>query len=613
MKLLPVLLFSALLLSWSALVSGQAFRCSPKSTSTICDAGKPKPEKLKAVLGSKNDPIDSFPKGIPSDPISIEFRCSPLFRTLDGSCTTLTNPLFGAAGTAQFSYMEASKFSKPFSPKRPSARLVSNIVSAHPKGDIPNERGINLLFVFFGQFLDHDLVLTPANENKRFDIPLPKGDPLFSEIGIVSVPERGRGGGRGPGISGASAYGGGTLSGVTPLGEMPFFRSLTGNNPWGSSGQQHPANAVSSAIDLSMVYGSDQQRFDLLHVSGSCKMETSNGNFLPLNEDEMDNAPSLSDQFFAAGDVRANENPALTSLHTVFLREHNKLCDELAQDFPTVLPKTLFELARKVNIFQMQKIVYEEFIPAIMGSQINVGPFDPTANPSVSNIFSTAAFRLGHTMVGNTLPTGQDNNPHLTAADMFFRNADFYMSVSTPGRYLLGAATTIAQEVDVKVVDTLRTFLFKNVPQLPGIDLVALNLQRGRDHALPSYNTVRLRFHLQAVSDFSDITSNVALQGLLSQVYTSVDNMDLWIALLAEDHISGASMGETMFRIWTAEFKRLAEGDRFFYTKPDLFNTNFMQTFTRFGDITSSTTLLRDILLRNTDSSLGYPMSIFFA
>lgn len=596
MNFFKILFFSVAVLSCIALISGQGYRCNTGSTSLFCYPIDPK-RTVQAQMFSfspgKDDkttpPSVLSYKGIP--------KCSTKYRTLDGSCTNDSQPEAGAARTAQFSFIPGSSSVTPNGENRPSPRLVSNLISEQGDVDIPNRRGLTLFFVFFGQFLDHDLVMTPLNMAEPFNIPVPRGDSIFENL--TSSNSHGR-----------LAYRDG--SGTSSSSELIFFRSIRARSSVQHHGQERPVNVLSSPIDLSAVYGVEQERFERLHVKGSCKMLTKgNRPFLPTNRFRIENEPSNSRRFFIAGDLRANENPILTSIHTLFILEHNKLCDDLEKDFRKESPIKLFSLARKLNIFQMQKIVYEEFLPAITGRKLRPGNFNPKVNPSVSDIFSTAAFRLGHTMVGDTIPTGRRFRPVITARDMFFIDSSRFQNFSFPSRYLFAATNTLAQEVDVKVVDALRNFLFSNVDEVAGIDLIALNLQRGRDHALPSYNTVRKIFGLSIQRRFSDVSSSLNLQSRLKNTYGKVDNMDLWIALLAEDHVPGASMGETMLRIWEAEFKRLAEGDRFFYTRPNLFDRKFKKTFTRFADISKSKSLMRDILIRHAGHPSVRPNSVF--
>ncbi|MCA9283545.1 MAG: hypothetical protein KDA30_16100, partial [Phycisphaerales bacterium] len=95
--------------------------------------------------------------------------------------------------------------------------------------------------------------------------------------------------------------------------------------------------------------------------------------------------------------------------------------------------------------------------------------------------------------------------------------------------------------------------------------LLALNLQRGRDHGIPDYNTLRQDYGLAPVVSFDQITSDPALAAALEAAYGDVSGIDAWIGLFAEDHLPGASMGQTSAAIFRDQFGRLREGDRFFY------------------------------------------------
>jgi len=125
-------------------------------------------------------------------------------------------------------------------------------------------------------------------------------------------------------------------------------------------------------------------------------------------------------------------------------------------------------------------------------------------------------------------------------------------------------ASDNAQEIDPIVVDDVRNFLFGE-PGQGGFDLASLNIQRGRDHGLADYNTVREAYGLERVTGFEQITSDPALQAKLASTYGSVDNIDLWIGGLSEDHLPGSSLGETFTVILVDQFARLRDGDRFWY------------------------------------------------
>src|SRR5205085_257967 len=124
------------------------------------------------------------------------------------------------------------------------------------------------------------------------------------------------------------------------------------------------------------------------------------------------------------------------------------------------------------------------------------------------------------------------------------------------------AASTQAQELDNQIVDSLRNFLFGE-PGQGGLDLASLNIQRGRDHGLADYNATRQAYGLPKVTSFSQISSDPNVQQTLKTLYGSVDNIDLWVGVLAEDHAPGSSVGQLGKTIIADQFQRLRDGDRF--------------------------------------------------
>src|SRR3989440_7316114 len=127
-------------------------------------------------------------------------------------------------------------------------------------------------------------------------------------------------------------------------------------------------------------------------------------------------------------------------------------------------------------------------------------------------------------------------------------------------------ASSNAEEIDNKIVDGVRNFLF-GPPGAGGLDLASLNIQRGRDHGLADYNSTRAAMGLGRVTTFSQITSDPVVAAQLQSVYGSVDNVDLWVGGLAEDHVRGSNVGPTFQRILVNQFTRLRDGDRFWYER----------------------------------------------
>ena len=159
---------------------------------------------------------------------------------------------------------------------------------------------------------------------------------------------------------------------------------------------------------------------------------------------------------------------------------------------------------------------------------------------------------------------------------------------------LSGVAHNVMQNIDTKVIDDLRSFLFG--PPDPAkktlLDLVALNIQRGRDHGLPDYNQCRKDFGLSAVTSFSDITSDRDLQHKLEDVYDVVNSIDPWVGALAEDHLHGANVGELISKVLVDQFERLRDGDRFWYENDSALSHREKEEISK--------TRLSDIIKRNT-------------
>ena len=166
---------------------------------------------------------------------------------------------------------------------------------------------------------------------------------------------------------------------------------------------------------------------------------------------------------------------------------------------------------------------------------------------------------------------------------------------------LRGLTVNLAQEIDNQVVDDVRNFLF-GPPGSGGFDLASLNIQRGRDHGLSDYNSTRVALGLDAVENFSDITSDPDIAARLEQLYGTVDNIDLWVGGLAEDHIPGSSMGVTFSMIIIDQFQRLRDGDRFWYE--NVFSGEALNEI--------NNTTLADVIERNSEVS-GLQENVFFA
>ena len=159
----------------------------------------------------------------------------------------------------------------------------------------------------------------------------------------------------------------------------------------------------------------------------------------------------------------------------------------------------------------------------------------------------------------------------------------------------------MAQEIDPLVIDDVRNFLFAD--SHGGLDLASVNIQRGRDHGLPTYNDAREGLGLTRHSSFDQITADTLFADRLASAYDSVDDIDLWIGALAEDDYNDGLVGELLHVILVDQFVRSRDGDRYYYLNdphlrdlyPDLNNTT-----------------LAGIILRNTEMD-SMPANVFMA
>ncbi len=513
-------------------------------------------------------------------------------RTIDGTCNNIVNTstmVWGATDIPLFREMPSAYGAPDFyndmaGQCRLSPRVISNLVVAQD-GDLPSPRNLSSLVFTWGQFLDHDIDLTPEGETEYVPILLSANEPLFTQ-------------------------------------PIPFLRSEPFPNS-GVNGPREQENIITSWIDASQVYGSEETRAMWLRTFTEGKLKTSEGNLLPYNtvDGNLDsaidpNAPSMAGdsdgtvKVFVAGDVRANEQPGLTSMHTLFVREHNRLCDQINNEpGSNFSDEEVYQQARKLVGAYMQNITYEHFLPALGVELENYNGYKPNVQPDISNIFASAAYRLGHTMVTDEIPLIAEDcelvdDGFIALLDGFFNPTVVQENGIEP--LIQGLASQIQQKVDAKIVDNLRNFLFP-VPgsnQTFGLDLASLNLQRGRDHGLPDYNAVRTFYGQESASGFEDITTDLELQTALSKAYGSVYDMDLWVGLLSEDPMSGTSIGPTLNAILSQQFEILRNGDYYFYQNDPVLSNQAKEQIRR--------TDLAEIIERNTSIS-RIQNNVFFA
>ncbi|XP_037518159.1 chorion peroxidase-like [Rhipicephalus sanguineus] len=465
-----------------------------------------------------------------SCPVQEPTFCDQLqpYRKPDGSCNNLANPQWGQAYSCErrllpASYRDgineprASRSGRPL----PSARLVSYMV--HPEKDVP-AWSVSHLGMAFGQFLDHDIAFVPTgtlppletflgvqnsfnNGTESLTMPVFEDDPFYSQFGITS---------------------------------LPFTRSLPCCHC--QMGPREQMNSRTSFIDASHIYGTNKDITNSLRafVRGLLKYREVNGSVIlpPSLDPENDRCsrPSEGKICFRTGDFRGNQNPGLMTLHSLFLKDHNRIANTLAKINPHWNDESVFQVTKRIVESRFQHIVYNEWLPVMLGptamTRYNLRPlragytkYDSRVDPTIVNEFSSAAFRFGHSNV--------------------------------QGRFTLFGNKAVTN------------YLFREPGKTFGHDLFAIDIQRGRDHGIRPYvDYVRLCRNV-TVESFEDLVrhklmpSNIAR--LYSEIYEDVRDIDLFSAGLNEHPVRGASIGSTFLCVVADMFAMLKWGDRFYY------------------------------------------------
>nr|CAD7432777.1 unnamed protein product [Timema monikensis] len=550
------------------------------------------------------------------------------FRTITGHCNNLRNPKIGKS-LATFARLLPPAYENGVSHPRltsqtgaplPSPRLVSTMIHA----DISNlHTRYSLMLMQFAQFVDHDITFTPVHKGFFSSIPdcrsCDSPRTIHPECMPISVP------------SGDHYYPQFNHS----TGErlcFPFMRSLPGQLTLGAREQ---INQNSAFLDASQVYGEHSCMARALRGFGGrmnvTRHPVKGKDLLPQSPSHPEcRAPS--GYCFIAGDGRASEQPALTVIHTLYMREHNRLADSLHRVNPHWDEERLYQHARRILIALQQHIIYNEFLPRLLGwtainlyelklrpqgyykgtaplgGPLNLGQtcnillpvllggrdeqqlrirnlnqcfpgsaacYSPTCNPTIVNEFAAAAFRIGHSLlrphIPRLSPTYQVVDPPILLRSGFF-NPDMIYQVNMIDEIARGLVSTPVENMDQFITGEVTNHLFEDrkIPH-SGIDLIALNIQRGRDHGIRSYNDYRALCNLKRASSFDDLSREVPPEVIVrfKRIYTTVDDIDLFPGGMSERPVQGGLVGPTFACIIGIQFRQLRKCDRFWYENED--------------------------------------------
>ncbi|XGW08547.1 hypothetical protein V3C99_011124 [Haemonchus contortus] len=457
----------------------------------------------------------------------------------------------------------------------PSPREVSNAVHrdvpiTHPK--------YSHMIMQFGQFISHDITHAPVDQGpggetlncSRCDsfftvspsclpIPVPENDPYFDS----------------------------TINGSPRC--LAFVRSLNGQRQLGHRSQ---INQLTAYVDGSVLYGSTRCEANALRKRTGGRMAASLvgplGSLLLPAPDQSECRSANTAPCFTSGDERVSQHPGITTLHTLFHREHNRIADELASINPHWDDERIYQETRRIIAAEIAHINYNEYLPKILGNKLvekfdlrsktngYFTDYDSTCDATLSHSFSTAAFRFGHSLakrIFSRLDSRYRNTTFPVDLAMNFEYADAIYDEEHGGveSILLGLVGTPSMAPDRHTSDAIRNHLFsiRGVPQ-SGLDLISINIMRGRDHGVPSYVAHREYCGLSRSLSFQGLSDEMSSSTIkaLESVYESVDDIDLYTGLISEEPLKGAVIGPTGGCIIAEQFSRIKKCDRFFYENP---------------------------------------------
>ncbi|XP_066935131.1 myeloperoxidase-like [Clytia hemisphaerica] len=332
-------------------------------------------------------------------------------------------------------------------------------------------------------------------------------------------------------------------------------------------------NFLTSFIDGSAVYGSSDKKMQFLRTNdGSGKLRTTTGDLLP--EDEYNNEPCNNEGFegcFATGDKRGSENPALAGLHTLWVREHNRIATELKELNKYWSGSKIFWTTRKIVAAEMQNILLNEWLPMLFDTN-DIDGYDTDVDPSISNVFAHSVFRFGHTLVPDKFPLYDNNfNPYAAKPILTLREGFHHINpIKNHGiePIMYGLIGNESETFDTKFAQAISRHLFIPLGEGGLADLTAINIHRGRDHGLPPYNEWRQFCGFSKLKDWDDLNGDMESETIknLKKVYTSVEEIDIFVGGIGEKPVHEKVIGKTFGCIMKKQFKDLFKGDRYFYT-----------------------------------------------
>ncbi len=472
-------------------------------------------------------------------------------RSVDGSYNDLSAPAMGMAKT-RFGRNVPLADTVPEDPERvltPNPRLVSTRLLARGPEMIPAPT-LNVLAAAWLQFETRDWFSHGTDATRCFAVPRPPGDDWPTDP--MTVPRTPR----------------------DPHADGTFVNTVT--HWW----------------DASQIYGSTQEFHDAVRRPelGKGKVAIGPDDLIDIDTTLLGSSGGLDGWWVG-----------LELLHTLFMREHNAVCDMLATAYPSWSDDEVFDKARLVVAALIAKIHTVEWTTAILnrpalrigmrtnwfglagehvrrlygrltdGEVLSGIPGSPTdhhsAPYSITEEF-VAVYRM-HPLIPDALQLRSVDDPRTSTALPFMDAARLQSRPLLQQRgatdllYSLGTANPGA--VSLHNHPRFMQRLVRTEDGLP-LDLAAVDLLRSRERGVPRYNAFRRLLHLPAVTSFEQLTGDTATADELRAVYPTVDDVDLTVGLYAEKPPTGFGFCDTTFRIFILMASRRLKSDRFFTT-----------------------------------------------
>uniref|UniRef100_A0AAR5Q3E0 Peroxidase n=3 Tax=Dendroctonus ponderosae TaxID=77166 RepID=A0AAR5Q3E0_DENPD len=497
------------------------------------------------------------------------------YRTINGSCNNLDKAHRGESFTGYSRLLYADYSDGVHEPRRavsrktlPNPRLV--ISSLIKTANRPSKK-FTLAIMQWGQFLEHDLCRSATAVAIHTDSSIE----CCSKDGVNLTPRFVHPFCSPIYVTNDKKY---SEEGVTCL---SFVRSIPAIRSDCSFGAADQVNQATHYLDGSQIYGSTLRRSQQLRAFDGGKLATStfeDREYLPLSKDPTHDCQlfSRNSTCFESGDARVNFQPQLALMHTLWYREHNRLATELGKLNSHWDDETLFQEARRIVIAEMQTITYNEWLPLVLGKSFN-DHYDGTltyhkdADASVSNAFATAVMRSLKSL-SDGMPKFYDENRAANESIFmrnYFNNPGLLRQNGVLDALSRGLTTQASQRLDIFFADDLINQLYTNGKF--GFDVLSFDLQRGRDHGLPSYASYRTLCGLRETNSFIDFLDVMKEQDILAlqRVYASPQDVDLIIGGLLEKPKSDSLFGPTFSCIVADQMIRTRLGDRYFLDNPD--------------------------------------------